>query len=189
MDFPFWALDLGMPTSVETVSTPFNKACFPMSTTSYYEFAARGYQPAVRLTWYDGGLKPPRPPEFADGEELDEEGGVLYVGSRGKLVHDTYGLRPRILPRSLEESVGPPPRTLPRIATSHEMNWADACKGKGEASTPFEYAARLTEAMLLGVVALRTGSKIHYDGDSMRVTSPASANEFLTRDYRAGWSL
>ena len=53
------------------------------------------------------------------------------------------------------------------------MNWADACKGKGEASTPFDYAARLTEVMLLGIVALRAGDKIHYDGAKMRITNSA----------------
>ena len=90
---------------------------------------------------------------------------------------------------SLEQSVGPPPQTLPRIATSHEVNWADAAKGKGETSTPFEYAAQLTEVMLLGIVALRAGRKIHYDAAAMKITNAPEANEFLRRDYRKGWSL
>ena len=74
---------------------------------------------------------------------------------------------------------------------SHEQNWVDACKGTTKASSPFEYAAPLTEVMLLGLVALRTGQgkKILYDGDNMRVTNAPEANAFLTREYRAGWSL
>ena len=80
-----------------------------------------------------------------------------------------------------------PPETLPRITTSHEMNWVDAAKGKTETSSPFEYAARLTEVMLLGVVSLRAGTKIHYDGEAMRVTNVAAANDFLRREYRQGW--
>jgi hypothetical protein len=77
---------------------------------------------------------------------------------------------------------------LPRIANEHhELNWVDAAKGKGEASCPFEYAARLTEVMLLGVVALQAGKKIQYDGANMRVTNVAAANDFLKRDYRTGW--
>jgi hypothetical protein len=67
------------------------------------------------------------------------------------------------------------------------VNWANAAKGEGTASTPFEYAARLTEVMLLGVVSLRAGGKIHYDGANMRVTNLAGANEYLTREYRTGW--
>ncbi len=94
IDHPFWALDLGFPTSIETVSTPYNKATFPAATMTYYEFAARGNMPAVRMTWYDGALLPPRPEEMGE-EQLDKTGGVLYIGSKGKLMHETYGSNPR----------------------------------------------------------------------------------------------
>jgi hypothetical protein len=69
------------------------------------------------------------------------------------------------------------------------MNWVDAAKGKAEASCPFEYAARLTEVMLLGIVALRAGRKIYYDGANMRVTNVAQANDYLRREYRQGWAI
>ncbi len=188
IDHAYWALNLDYPTSIETVSTPFNKSCFPMATTTYYEFPARGTMPPVKLTWYDGGLTPPRPPEIGE-ELLNGEGGAILVGSKGKLIYDTYGLKPRLLPQSLEKTVGAPAATLPRIATSHEMNWSDAAKGKGQASTPIDYAAKLTEVMLLGVVALRAGTKIHYDAANMRITNAPDANQFLRREYRRGWSL
>ncbi len=188
IDHPFWALDLGLPTSVETVSTPFNKATYPMATTTYYQFDARGDKPAVKLTWYDGALFPPRPEEMGE-TRLNPTGGVIYYGSKGKLMHDTYGYNPRLLPQALADSAPTPPQKLQRIKTSHEMNWVDAAKSKTEASCPFSYAARLTETMLLGVVALRAGTKIHYDGANMRVTNNAAANDFLKRDYRQGWSL
>jgi predicted dehydrogenase len=190
IDQPFWGLDLGFPTTVETVSTPFNKETFPMSTTTYYEFPAKGSRGPIKLTWYDGGLKPTKPPEFGEKEELNGEGGVIYYGTKGKLMHLTYGRNPRLLPQSLHESVGEPPKKYPRIATSHEMNWVEAMKGKAEASSPFEYAARLTEVMLLGVVALKANTKIHYDGANMRITNNApAANDFLRRDYREGFKL
>jgi Oxidoreductase family, NAD-binding Rossmann fold/Oxidoreductase family, C-terminal alpha/beta domain len=188
VDHPFWALELGMPTTIETVSTPFNGASYPTATMTHYEFAARGSKPAVKLTWYDGGFKPPRPAELGE-TPLVEEGGVLYIGSKGKLMHDTYGANPRLLPQSLHESVGTPKQTLARIATSHEMNWVEAAKGKTPASSPFEYAARLTEVMLLGIVSLRAGTKIHYDAANMRVTNSEKANDFLRREYRTGWTL
>jgi predicted dehydrogenase len=103
IDFPFWSLDLGMPTSVETISTPFNDVCYPNATTTYFEFAARGNKPAVKMTWYDGGLLPPRPAEFSDEmikdrngrmvykDEVNKDGGVMFVGTKGKLMHETYG--------------------------------------------------------------------------------------------------
>jgi predicted dehydrogenase len=187
IDHSMWALDLGYPTTIETVSTPFNGACYPHATMTFYEFPARGNRPAVKLTWYDGGLLPPKPPEYVG--ELNKTGGAMLVGSKGKLIHDTYGKNPRLLPASLHESVGEPPRKLARIPDeNHEMNWVNAAKGTGEASCPFEYAAKLTEVMLLGVVSLRTGKKILYDAANMRVTNEDSANEYFRRAPRSGWS-
>src|SRR5256714_1905688 len=103
IDHTMWALDLGLPTSVETVSTPFNGASYPSATLTFYEFPARGAMPPVKLTWYDGGLKPNKPEELGD-EELNKEGGALLIGSKGKLLYDTYGFKPRLLPNSLHES-------------------------------------------------------------------------------------
>jgi len=187
IDSPFWSLNLGLPTSVETVSTPFNNESYPMATMTYFDFLARGSMPPVRLTWYDGALLPPGLEAMGAGQMKD--GGVLYVGTKGKLIHETYGDNPRLLPQSLHDSVGTPPQKFARIKTSHEMNWVDACKGKTEASSPFSYAAQLTEIMLLGVVALRAGHRIEYDAQNMRITNLADANQFLRRDYRAGWTL
>ncbi len=186
-DVSMWSLNLGFPTTVETVSTPFNGVSFPHATMSFYDFPVRGKLPAVRLTWYDGGLMPPKPVEIGD-EELKKEGGVLLIGSEGKLMHDTYGANPRLLPKSLAEKAGKPAQKLPRIENeAHEMNWVDAAKGKTEVSCPFEYAAQLTEVMLLGVVALKAGKKIFYDAANMRVTNPVEANQYLSRQYRTGW--
>ncbi|HEV1992717.1 MAG TPA: Gfo/Idh/MocA family oxidoreductase [Candidatus Acidoferrum sp.] len=189
IDHTMWALNLGFPTSVETVSTPFNGVSYPHATLTFYDFPARDPMPPVKLTWYDGGLKPNKPEELGD-EELNKEGGALLIGSKGKLLHDTYGFKPRLLPKSLHDSFGKPPRKLPRIAgEAHEMNWVDVAKGKVEASCPFEYAARLTEVMLLGIVALRAGRKIYYDGANMRITNVLQANDYLRREYRQGWSI
>jgi hypothetical protein len=153
----------------------------------------------VKLTWYDGGLTPPKPEEIGE-EPLNGEGGILYIGSKGKMLQDTYGHNPRLLPTSLHESAGEPKQLLPRITNGHEeheMNWVEAIKGKAEISCPFEYAAPLTEVMLLGIVSLRARGKILYDGANMRVTntikgrgdSVTDPNEFLKREYRSGWKL
>ena len=188
IDHSMWALDLGYPTSVETVSTPFNGACYPHATQTFYEFPARGSRPPVKLTWYDGGLMPDKPEELGE-EDLDKGGGALLVGSKGKLLHETYGLNPRLLPKSLHDSFGKPPQKLPRIENEdHEMNWVNTAKGKTQASCPFEYASRLTEVMLLGIVSLRAGKKLNYDGANMRVSNVAAANDFLRREYRQGWA-
>jgi predicted dehydrogenase len=196
IDHPFWALDLGLPTTVETLSTPFNGASFPSATTTYYEFPKRGNLPAVKLTWYDGGLLPPKPEDLGD-VRMNPGGGLMYVGSKGKLVQDTYGAQPQLFPAGHPASQTPPPEKLARIAhEEHEMNWVEAIKGQAEISSPFDYATKLTEVMLLGVVALRAGTKIHYDGENMKVTNsvatsdqPLEGDQLLRREYRQGFGL
>lgn len=194
VDHPFWALDLDVPTTIETVSTPFNGVSYPDATTTYYEFAAKGRRPAVRMTWYDGDMRPATPPEIGD-DALNREGGILYVGSKGKLLADTYGLNPRLLPKALHDATPVPKPSLPRIPgqmNGHERNWLETIQGRQQISCPFSYAAPLTETMLLGVVALRAGEKIHYDGAAMRITNTVvpdgpDHNDLLTREYRTGW--
>lgn len=186
IDSSFWSLDLDYPTAVETTSTPYNKDTYPLATTTYYEFPARGARPAVKMIWYDGGLLPPKPAEMGD-EEFNKGGGVLFVGTKGKLLHDTYGYNPRLLPKSLHDSTGKPPQTIERIKTSHEMNWIDAIRGTQKTTSPFAYSAKLTEIMLLGVVALNAGKKIQYDGAGMRITNVSDSDALLKRTYREGW--
>jgi len=194
IDHPFWALELGYPTSIETVSTPFNNASYPLATTTYYTFPARGSRPPVRLTWYDGDMKPPKPEEL-EGEELNGEGGIIYVGTKGKMMQLTYGLQPRLLPKSLHDATSKPPQLLPRIAggmNGHELNWLESIQGRQTPSSPIEFAAPLTEVMLLGIAALRAGTRIHYDAANMRITNTPppngpNYNDLLTRDYRTGW--
>jgi predicted dehydrogenase len=199
IDHPFWSLKLGLPTVIETRSTPFNGASFPTATTTYYEFPQRGNLPPVKLTWYDGGLTPAKPAEIGD-ENLNGEGGIIYIGSKGKMMQETYGLNPRILPDSKHASTPRPKQVLPRIPHEmHEMNWVDAIRGQQDVSSPFEYAAALTEVMLLGIVSLRAGGKIHYDGANRRVTNKIVSensrdgdidpNQFLSRENRTGWTL
>ena len=145
----------------------------------------------MKLTWYDGSLAPRRPEEI--DEDLDPGGGILYIGSKGKMTQETYGLNPRLWPKSLHESTKKPKQVLTRVpngmAGGHEMNWIEAIQGKQKISSPIDYAAKLTEVMLLGIVSLRAGTKIHYDAANMRVTNSDKANEFLRREYRTGWSL
>jgi predicted dehydrogenase len=189
VDHPVWGLELGLPTSIETIATPFNGATYPHATTTYYDFAARPGKPAVKMTWYDGGLMPPKPDELGN-ERVDPAGGILYVGSKGKMVQETYGAKPRLLPAERHNSYGAPTEVLPRVAhQSHEMNWVNAIRGRDPVTCPFSYATHLNEIMLLGIASLRAKSKLYYDGANGRVTNNVAANEFLTRTYRAGYSL
>jgi len=160
----------------------------------HYQFGARGNQPPVKLTWFDGGLFPPRPdvlPDTGPDAVLKSEGGVIFLGEKGILICDTYGANPRLYPESLQQAASQVPQTIPRITWGHEQNFVKAIKGEATASSPLEYAAQLTETMLLGVVALRAGQgkKILYDGAKMEITNVPEANQYLTREYRAGWAI
>jgi len=213
IDHPYWALGLTYPTSIEATSTQwgttpippdpkapagtreargYNKpVTYPVATTVHYEFPARGAQPPVKLNWYDGGLLPPRPDLLPESVTLKGDGGIIFIGEKGILMSDNYGSNPRLFPVALTEDAALVPKTYARIPWSHEMNWVKAIKGETKASSPIEYAAQLTETMLLGLVALRTGQgrKILYDGEQMLVTNIRDANQYLTREYRAGWAV
>ncbi len=192
IDQPYWALGLGYPTSVIASSTPWggtpaNPGAYPLAMTARYEFPARGTQPPVTLTWYDGGLLP-APAQDIELPRADGGGGVI-IGDQGYLTYETYGENMRVYPEAAAARALAVPKTLPRIEVPHEVNWAQACKGEAVASCPFEYAAPLTEVMLLGIVALRAGQsrKILYDGAGMSVRNIPEANAYLTREYRGGW--
>ncbi len=205
LDHPYWSLGLTYPTSVEATSTPFgvdsknNPVSYPLATQIIYKFPARGSQPPVTITWNDGGLMAPRHDLLPDDVPLDRGGGVILIGEKGILTHGTYGANPKVYPAPLMEVAAKVPKTYPRIATNddsprsakHRMNWANAIKGKEKNTCPFEYAARLTETMLLGNVAMRAGQgrRIQYDGEAGKITNIAEANQYLQREYRKGWSL
>jgi predicted dehydrogenase len=198
LDQPCWALELGLPTSVSASSTAWggsatNPASYPLATSAEFEFAARGSRPPVKLLWYDSGLMPPRPPFLPDDMTLPrgDGGGGVFIGERGILTYETYGNNPTVYPASVATEAAAVRKSFPRVTTSHELNWVNACKGEGQASSPFEYAAALTEVMLLPIAALRAGPgrKLIYDGANMQVTNIPDANQYLTRAYRAGWSL
>ena len=189
IDTPFWALKLGHPTSVDASSSPVNGETYPLASIVHYTFPARGDMPPVKLTWYDGGLMPPRPEELEEGRKMgDRGGGVLFVGEKGKLMCGVYGNNPRLIPETRMQEYEQPAKSIPRVEGIHE-DWIQASKGGKPACSNFDISGPLTEMVLLGNIALRTGEKITWDGPNMRVTNIDEANQYVDRDYREGWSL
>jgi hypothetical protein len=203
IDHPYMALGLEYPTRIEATSTPWgggarNPASYPQSMMVTYNFPARGTQPPVRMTWYDGGLLPPRPAGIPHDVKLnrDSSGGALLIGERGVMLHGMWGADPQLFPQTLMEEAARVPKRYPRLKAVegdhwHEQDWLDAIQQSRPANSPFSYASKLTEVMLLGLVALRTGQgvPIEYDGAAMRVTSHPEANALLRREPRRGWEL
>ena len=196
IDHPVWALKLGAPCTVETrvtldgsvIDDKPNLETYPLAALIFFEFPARGDLPPVRLTWYEGGLMPPTPPEMPDGEQLPGNG-ALYIGSRGKLYHGSHGGMPNLLPKSLHEEAAKVPRTIER-SPGHYEEWLLACKGQGKTISNFEYAGPLTETMLLGMLALRApGRRLEWDGASLTFKNAPELNQHTHIEYRKGWTL
>jgi predicted dehydrogenase len=188
----FRALKLGPPTSVEASSTRVNEETYPLASMVTYHFPARGELPPVKLVWYDGGLRPPRPSELETDAVMGAMGALL-VGDQGKILTQRMGYR--LLPESRRKEYGEPPKKLPR-SPGHYQEWVDACKGGPPGGSNFDWAGPLAEAVLLGNVALRaklreesTRKKLLWDSANLRFTNSDTANQFLRREYRKGWAL
>jgi hypothetical protein len=144
--------------------------------------------PPCKLVWYDGGLRPPRPDSLPQGKAMGSNGRLL-IGEKGFILGD------EVYPDSRAKSVRDLPKTIPRC-DDHYQEWIHACKGGKPAGANFDWAGPLAESVLLGNVALRTQlredltlCKLLWDPSNLRFTNLDEANQFLRRDYRAGWSL
>jgi len=196
LDPVFRALKLGHPLSVEASSTRVNEETYPLASMVTYHFPARGEMPPLKLVWYDGGLRPPRPEELEEDSEMGANG-HLFIGDKGKILAMRTQARRgyALIPESRAKEYGDPPRKLER-SIGHYKEWIEACKGGKPAGSNFDWAGPLTEVVLLGNIALRlklreelTMRKLLWDGPQMRFTNCAEANRFLRSDYRDGWTL
>ncbi len=186
-DTIFRVLRLGPPERVEGSSSELFKESFPKASIIHFTFPARGEMPPVRLAWYDGGLRPPRPEGLAPGDKFDAEG-LLFVGDNGSILCEFDGAAPRLIPEARMRAYPQPPPTLPRSAGNYR-EWIDAAKGGKPGGANFEFEALVTESLLTGNVALRAREKLEWDGKNLKVTNVAAANDLLHRPYREGWTL
>ncbi len=216
LDPAYRALSLTSPLSAEAscttswigdfVEANYADSCPPSSIVKL-EFGARKKMPPCTLWWYDGGLRPMRPAELGSDEKFGSwDGGILLEGKKGKILAGIYGEKATLLPTSKMEDFKSPKPSLPRNTGEHQTIWAEACKGNGKASSPFEYAVPLTETLLMGNLAVRCydykvlqeGKKpdgwapwdypgrvrLEWDSAAMRVTNYEDANQFISREAR-----
>jgi predicted dehydrogenase len=192
-DTIFRVLKLEAPTSVEASSTDRYDETYPVASIIHYDFAARGEMPPVKFTWYDGGLKPPRPEELEAGRPFkgtgDEDEGLLFVGDNGKILCGFNGRGPKLIPQSKMDSYQQPPKTLPR-SPGNEREWLDACKGgKTKPGGNFEFEGMVTETLLLGNVAVCTGEKFSWDRANLKANSSDLGQKYIRPERRVGWEL
>jgi hypothetical protein len=221
MEAPFKVLGLGYPTaatcSVSSFYTgPFKRGFFPDSppAASHVTLQFDGNKKGTHITlhWMDGGIQPERPEELGPNEMMGDGGnGVIFVGSKGKMMCSTYGANPKLLPLARNNDVQIPPtiERVPNGAGGHYAQWVNACiagfgsKEANNLSAPFSIAGPLTEAVLMGNLAIRSydlkegsgdnikypgrGIQLLWDGPNMKVTNFEAANQFVKRKYREGW--
>ena len=213
IDPAFKTVGLGYPSEVECSQvaifekmwTPdyFPESC-PAASAIKLRFPGKEGKPDVRMYWMDGGIRPERPDELGPDELFGDRdgGGVLIVGTKGKMMCGTYGANPRLLPASRNAEVNVP-KTLARVPEGHYVQWVNACiagYGQSELSSPFEYAGPLTETILMGNLALRSWNiksgnnfpgrkKLLWDAKNMKITNFDEANQFVKREYREGWDV
>ena len=193
-DTIFRVLKLEAPSRVEASSTDRYPETYPLASIVRYEFPARGEMPPVKFSWYDGGLKPPRPEELPEDVPLQGEGGeqnegLLFAGDRGKILCGFNGSHPRLIPEAKMKSFQEPPKTLPR-SPGNEREWLDACKGgKVKPGGNFEFSGMVTETLLLGDLAVRSGQALDWDRPSLKVTNSDSAQKMVRPERRTGWEL
>jgi len=183
IDLPFWALRLRSPQTIEASGPPPHRELAPASMSATYQYAARGDQPAVRLTWYQGELKPQI---WRDRGIPQWNDGCLFIGARGMLLSN-YSQHVLLPERDFANFRRPDP-TLPRNA-NHHREWIDAAKGNLRTLADFEYSGWLTEANHLGNVAYRLGRRLEWDAANLRCTNLPEANALIRREYRRGWEL
>ena len=182
-DLPFWALSLDAPLTIEAKGPPPHPEIAPATMSATYEYGPRGTMPPVKMTWYQGALRPPQWNEKVIPQWRD---GVLFVGEKGMLLSD-YG-KHVLLPEKDFEGFQRPPQTIPE-SLGHHKEWLHACKTGAPTTCHFGYSGPLTEANHLGNVAYRSGKKIAWDAKNMRIPNAPEAEQFLGREYRKGWTL
>jgi predicted dehydrogenase len=192
MDASYATLQLGAPISVELKRLDGQSSiAYPKSAIVEYQFPARGSQPPVKLTWYEGGLMPDKPTQMEESRKL-ALGGQLIVGSKATMYDgNDYCNSPRIIPEELHRKLAPtfPAKTLPRVKDGNpHKEWTSAIRANNPAAagSNFEYSVPFTETVCLGTVAIMVGKKFTWDGAAMTTDLP-EANALLYPNYRKGW--
>lgn len=181
------ALDMFDPISIEAETSGIvENETYPKWSIITFMFPERNGKPPVKLTWYDGGKRPPL--ELLEGQKPSSSGSLL-IGSKGKLYSpNDYGSNRVLMPVEEFKGYKEPEKSLPRTK-DHFGEFAAACKGGPAAMSNFDYAGRLTETILLGNVAMRAGEKVMWNAADMKIENIEGGDALIRRTYRKGFSI
>lgn len=181
MDLPFWALDLKYPTSIQADGPDLHDHTCPKGLVVNYEFPGNENKPAVKLTWYDGK----RTPREVAGQRVPGSG-VMFIGTEGNLFASYTSHK--FFPAEKFGDFEPPTPTIPD-SIGHHAEWIKACKDGSPTLCNFDYSGPLTEAVLLGNVAYRSGQKLEWDAANLKATNCPEASALIAKQYREGWDV
>jgi predicted dehydrogenase len=179
------ALELGPPRLITAEGPPPHPESGPLWCIVRYEFPGTQYTTdTLKLTWYEAGRQPPRDLFQAPDDWPVPTNAVLFVGAKGNLVVG-FPEMPELFPKG---EFGD--QAIPNLPDhNHYTEWTDAIVGKGKTSCPFSYSGPLTETVLLGNVAFRTGKTIEWDSKHLKAVGVPEADSLIRRTYRAGWDV
>jgi len=189
MDLAWNAIDAGLPTTALAVGDPYNSQVCPSDLHSIFNFPANDWRGEISVEWYQGTLKPKAPHKAIDISKIGH--GAMFKGTKGALIAD---FRTRMLIPAGEGA----DMTYYNSPNSNELapphgdfvgQWISACKGDLKTSCDFDYAGRMIETLMLGLVAHQADKELKYDSSTGRVTNDSNANEYLHKEYRDGWVL
>ena len=189
----FRSLDLAAPISVKSTGLPPpNATNWAINGQVEYVFKGTPFTDGdtVKVTWYDGDNKPPK--ELTDklvsesGKLAKIDQGTIYIGTEG-ILHHPHGSRPMFYPPAKFKGLAFP-KLEPR---NHWFDYIDCClKGDKKPSANFDYAAPLTEAVLLGCLAsVFPNEDLTWDSPGLKIPNSEAANALVKRPYREGWVI
>jgi predicted dehydrogenase len=199
LDPVFWALELGAPTSVVAEVKDYDRKTqgdvYPKGEVISFEFPSRqtahGTRGSVKLKWYTGTQKIPRPENLEKDRTAVDTGAVVY-GDKGAIMYGSHGAGGvRIIPESAMKAYKQPKKSIPRVpGGGHEQDWIKAIKSGGKAGSDFAYGGPLTEIALVGLIAAKlVGQKLEWNSEKMEFRNNAEANALVKPEFRKGWEL
>ncbi len=179
------ALELGPPSTVRAEGPEPHPESGPLHCVVHYDFPGTEHTTdTVHVVWYEAGKQPPRELFQAPDDWPGTKNGVLYIGEKGNLFVG-FPEMPELFPQEKFADY-----KWPEIEDhNHYTEWTSAMTGEGKTSCPFSYSGPLTETVLLGNVAFRSGETIHWDSENLKAKGSKSADRFLREDYRPGWEI
>ncbi len=196
IDPSFWALDLGAPSSVMAEVTGYDPATqgltYPPATKITFEFPAKGNRGPIKLVWHDGNNPIPRPQDFSPDDKVPGTGAILF-GDKGMIVHGSHGAGGCYLtPEKLMDQYSgknAPKEKIPRVK-NHAWDFLEAIRTGRQAGSNFGYGGPLTQAALIGAIAIHfPGQVLKWDDKAMKFSNHSLANSFVAPPYRKGWHL